>query len=116
MYQASGGVVDERKPVLVTRIFTMKDGEKIEHTVSIEYEEARAITNAFNSIGKEKLMDKLNSLYRQCDRIGDKLANMELRNHDELTAEQEAQWLSDYAGLELLYAAIETKISEIEGV
>jgi hypothetical protein len=37
----------EKQPVLITRIFTMKDGERVEHTLSIEYEEAEAIAKAW---------------------------------------------------------------------
>lgn len=40
---------DEKMPVLITRIFTMKDGEKIKHTLNIEYAEAKAIAEAFNA-------------------------------------------------------------------
>jgi hypothetical protein len=38
-----------QEPVLVTRIFTMKDGERVEHTLNIEYAEAEAIAKAFNA-------------------------------------------------------------------
>lgn len=45
--------IDGKTPVLVTRIFTMKDGEKIEHTANIEYAEAKAIAEAHNASIKE---------------------------------------------------------------
>lgn len=38
-----------KEPVLITRLFTMKDGEKIPHTLNIEYAEAKAIAEAFNA-------------------------------------------------------------------
>lgn len=44
---------EAKQPVLVTRIFTMNDGEKIPHTVNIEYSEAKAIAEAYNASIKE---------------------------------------------------------------
>lgn len=41
--------IEGKKPVLIIRIFTMKDGEKVEHTLNIEYAEAEAIAKAFNA-------------------------------------------------------------------
>ena len=38
---------EDKKPVLVTRIFTMNDGEKVNHTLNIEYAEAKAIAVAY---------------------------------------------------------------------
>ena len=44
----------DKGPVLITRIFTMKDGEKIAHVVNIEYAEAKAIAEAYNATKEQK--------------------------------------------------------------
>jgi len=41
---------NDKQPVLITRIFTMKDGERVEHTLNIEYAEAEAIAREWSRV------------------------------------------------------------------
>ena len=59
-------------------------------------------------------MQSLESLYRQEERLGDKLANMELHNSDELTPYQLTVWKKKYAELELRFADNQRALKEAE--
>ena len=58
--------------------------------------------------------NKLSRLYSMEDRLGDKLANMEMRNHDGLTGLEYAAWLADYQALESRIVAVQAEIDALQ--
>lgn len=58
----------------------------------------------------------LETLYRIADRLGDRLAAMEMHNHDGLTELQQRDWKSRYGELEAYLANIENVIAHKEGM
>ena len=58
--------------------------------------------------------DKLSRLYSMEDRLGDKLANMEMRNHDGLTGSEYAAWLAEYEALENRIILVQAEIDALQ--
>lgn len=60
-------------------------------------------------------MTTLDRLYRQEERIGDRLSDLELLNTDDMTPFALAEWNEKYKALEAMFAANQTAIKELEG-